>query len=249
MLEFLNRYKLGILGTVLFHVFLVLWANYSYMPYLDKGTENLLVIEFPVQEEINPEELEESESKKATDAESNKAVNESAPDDVKSGDYNEYNNETKDNFEKQLEQELKELEKQVIEDQREAGYGYSEEEIEEMLDSKKNHELDQVKEQKPRSEATYQGGTNITYKLANRFDTRLKVPVYMCQYGGVVVINIAVDQNGVVVSAKVDKESSKTTDGCLISAALNGAKNTHFNRKSSAPKIQMGSITYQFIAQ
>lgn len=249
MLEFLNRHKLGILGTVLFHVFVVFWANYVYMPYLDNGGENLLVIEFPVEEEITPEELNESKPKQATDAESNKAVNESAPDDLKSGDYNEYNSESKDNYEKQLEEELKELEKQVIEDQREAGYGYSEEEIAEMLDSKKNHELDQVKEQKPRSEAAYKGGTNITYKLENRFDTRLKVPVYMCQYGGVVVINIAVDQNGAVVSAKLDKESSKTTDECLIKAALNGANNTRFNRKSSAPKIQMGSITYQFIAQ
>ncbi len=253
MLRFLDRHKFGLLGTLLFHFFFLVSATYVSMPGEIADNESLLVIDFP--EEVVLEEKENIDLTKNVESNtnSNKAVNESAPDNVEKGEYNEFNKEpseaSKESFEQQLERELKELEQEVIKEQREAGYGYTEKEIEELLDSKKNKELDKVKDQKPRSESAFEGSTNITYKLKNRYDTRLKVPVYMCQYGGVVVINIAVDQTGKVVSAKLDKESSKTTDDCLIKAALTGARNTRFNRKNTASKIQMGSITYRFIDQ
>ena len=254
MLKFLVRHKFGLLGTFLLHIFILLFAMYSYMPVQVDEREDLLVINFPVDPEVIEPDREESDSQnKRSNNNSNKAVNEAAPENVKKGDYNEYNREpsksSKEEYEKKIEEELRELEKQVVQEQRDKGYGYSDEEIEKMLNSKKNKSLDKVVEQKPRSESAYEGSTNIKYKLENRYDTRLNVPVYMCQYGGTVVVNIAVDREGKVVSAKVDLESSKTSDPCLVKAALAGAKATRFNRKSSAPKIQMGSITYQFIEQ
>ena len=253
MLRFLDRHKFGLLGTLLFHFFFLLSATYVSLPVKVADNESLLVIDFPEEVILNEKEIEDPTKITESDNNSNKAVNESAPDNVEKGEYNEFNKEpsqaSKESFEEQLERELKELEQEVIKEQRDAGYGYTEEEIEKLLDSKKNKELDAVVDQKPRSESAFEGNTNITYKLKNRYDTRLNVPVYMCQYGGVVVVNIAVDQSGKVVSAKLDKESSKTTDNCLIKAALAGARNTRFNRKNTASKIQMGSITYRFINQ
>jgi len=253
MWKFISRHKFGLLATVLFHFVLVFGSTYVYMPVPTEIKEHKVTLDFSA--EPAPELIREKNKAraKASNNNSNKAVNESAPKKVASGDYNEFNREpsktSKEAFEKQLDQELKELEEQVIKDQREAGYGYSPEEIDKMLDNSKNKKLDQVKEQKPRSESVFNGNTNITYKLSNRYDTKLNVPVYMCQYGGTVVVNIAVDRNGKVVSAKVDEESSKTTDPCLIKAAIKGAKNTRFNRKSISKRIQFGSITYQFIDQ
>lgn len=255
MLRFLERHKFGLLGTVLFHFIFLYIAMYVYLPMPQIETEHVLVIDFPDEsaEEIQKEQIQEQEQLKSTNNNSNKAVNEAAPENIEKGDYNEYNREpssaSKENYEKQLAEELKALEEQVIQEQRDAGYGYTPEQIEDLLDTKKNKELDQIPDQKPRSEAAYQGNTNITYKLKNRFDTHLQVPVYMCQYGGVVVVNIAVNQDGYVVSAKLDEESTKTSDPCLIQAAIEGAKNTKFNRKSSATKIQKGSITYRFLEQ
>jgi hypothetical protein len=253
MLRFIDRHKFGLLGTLLFHFFFLLSATYVSLPGEVTDTESLLVIDFP--EEVVLEEKDNEIPDKVVESNdnSNKAVNESAPDNIDKGEYNEFNKEpseaSKESFEEQLERELKELEQEVIKEQRDAGYGYTKEEVEKLLDSKKNKELEEVVDQKPRSESAFAGNTNITYKLKNRFDTHLNVPVYMCQYGGVVVVNIAVDQSGKVISAKLDKESSKTTDNCLIKAALSGAKNTRFNRKNTASKIQMGSITYRFINQ
>lgn len=256
MLRFLERHKFGLLGTVLFHFIFLYIAMYVYLPSPKIETEHVLVIDFPEdkpEEEIKEEHEEDQQQSKQTDNNSNKAVNEAAPDNVESGDYNEYNREpsstSKENFEKQLAEELKALEEQVIQEQRDAGYGYTQEQIDDLLDAKKNKELDKVPEQKPRSESACKGNTNITYKLKNRFDTHLQVPVYMCQYGGIVVVNIAVNQDGYVVSAKLDEESTKISDPCLIEAALKGAKNTKFNRKSTATKIQKGSITYRFLEQ
>tara|TARA_R110002050_G_scaffold141251_2_gene266345 strand:+ start:49082 stop:49846 length:765 start_codon:yes stop_codon:yes gene_type:complete len=254
MLRFLDRYKFGLLGTLIFHFLFLLSATYVHIPDKVAEKESLLVIDFP-EETILPDEdqKEAATTQKIIDNNSNKGKNEAAPNEVKKGDYNEFNKEpskaSKESFDEQLERELKELEQEVIQEQRDAGYGYSPEEVAKMLSSKENKELEKVASQAPRSESVFEGNTNITYKLKNRYDTHLNVPVYMCQYGGLVVVNIAVNQQGKVVSAKVDKESSKTTDPCLLDAALSGAKNTRFNSKSSASKIQMGSITYRFIDQ
>ena len=253
MWNFISKHKFGLLATLIFHFALIFGSTYVYMPIPNEIKEHKITLDFSADPapELIKEKLKAYAKQKNNN--SNKAVNESAPKNVKSGDYNEFDKEpsetSKAAFEKQLDQELKELEDQVIKDQREAGYGYSQEEIDKLLHSSKNKELDHVEEQKPRSESVFNGNTNISYKLQNRYDTKLNVPVYMCQYGGVVVINIAVDRSGKVVSAKLDEESSQTTDPCLIKAAIQGAKNTRFNNKSSSEKIQLGSITYQFIEQ
>lgn len=251
MLRFLDRHKFGLLGTVIFHFLLFFVATYSHMPVAENEFETVLTVIFPELEQPSKEPV--SESLVPSNNHSNKGVNEAAPSDISKGDYNAYNQEpsesSKELFEEQLANELKALEQEVIQEQRDAGYGYTEEETAELLDAKKNMELESVVAQKPRSESVFEGKTNITYKLENRFDTFLKVPVYMCQYGGKVVINIAVNRNGNVISSQIDKESTQATDACLLSAALKSAKNTKFNKKPSAPKTQVGSITYIFIEQ
>ncbi len=253
MLQFIDRHKFGLLGTILLHFFFILGATYVQLPEGEVETKLVIALSFMETVQETSDNSKEMVPEIPATLKSNKAVNESAPNEVKSGDYNEYNRDpsesSKKSFEQQLEEELKALEEQVIQEQRDAGYGYSQEEIDQMLKTKKNEDLEEVVEQEPRSESAVKGNTNITYKLNNRYDTKLEVPVYMCQYGGVVVINIAVDKHGKVVSAKVDEESSKTTDLCLLKAALKSAKNTHFNRKNEASRIQMGSITYRFIEQ
>ena len=56
------------------------------------------------------------------------------------------------------------------------------------------------------------------------------------------------DNQGSVVDAKVD-EGASSRDGCLRSFATRAARLSKFNASSTAPARQMGTITYQFIAQ
>lgn len=246
-----NKHLYAILVTLIFHLLVLLLATEMSYPSNKDSFENLLVISFPEEEQNSDTQTDEKVEGKSEPI-SNKGVNEAAPE-VEKGNYNEYNKEPstsqKELFEQQLKEELKALEESVIQEQREEGYGYTPEEIEALLDAKENKALKNVSSQKPRSEAAYDGATNIRYKLANRYDVSLFVPVYMCQYGGVVVVNIAVNADGIVISAKIDEQSSKTSDPCLTQAALNGALKTKFNRKPNGPKIQKGSITYSFLNQ
>ncbi len=93
--------------------------------------------------------------------------------------------------------------------------------------------------------------TNITFDLDNpkRWDKYLPVPVYKCEGSGQVVLSISVNQMGHVTSATVQTAKFTGDDECFIEAAKEAARNTIFNQDFNAPSKQDGTITYRFIAQ
>jgi TonB family protein len=86
--------------------------------------------------------------------------------------------------------------------------------------------------------------SSISYSLVDRTHTFLPTPVYLCEYGGKVVINITVDREGNVSDAYVNG-SSASTNGCLIDSALEYAKAAKFNSDTTKAS-QIGSITFYF---
>ncbi len=86
--------------------------------------------------------------------------------------------------------------------------------------------------------------SSISYSLVNRTHNFLPTPIYLCEYGGKIVINITVNSDGDVTDAYVNSTSS-STNGCLIDSALAYAKASQFNRDSSKTS-QLGSITFLF---
>jgi hypothetical protein len=97
--------------------------------------------------------------------------------------------------------------------------------------------------------ANYKGPTRIYYDLFGRNHLYLPVPIYKCEGSGKVVLTIEVDQSGVVQKAQIVERESTASDPCLIETAVNTALISRFNPDASAPKIQIGSLTYQFVAQ
>ncbi len=95
----------------------------------------------------------------------------------------------------------------------------------------------------------YQGPTNIYYELENRYHLRLPVPVYRCPGAGLIEVKIAVDQRGRVLQAETEKPGDTANEICLAEAAVNAALKTWFNADYNAPVRQVGTITYHFIAQ
>lgn len=112
---------------------------------------------------------------------------------------------------------------------------YSEEEInkEEKEDKKENE---------------YSGPTNVTYYLENRSKRYLPIPVYTCKGGGQVVVNIVVNQKGDVIGTSISDESD-TRDNCLIETAIKYAARSTFNMDYDAEPRQSGYIMYEFIPQ
>ncbi len=118
----------------------------------------------------------------------------------------------------------------------------------EFVDNTKTVPEDKLKESR-KMEANYQGPTRIYYDLAGRNHTYLPIPIYKCQGSGKVVLEIRVNQEGEVEEAKVIGEISSTSDPCLTETAIKSALISRFAPDINSPKIQTGTLTYEFVAQ
>jgi len=96
--------------------------------------------------------------------------------------------------------------------------------------------------------ANYRGPTRIEYSLEGRTHTYLHVPIYKCQGAGIITLRIEVNPRGDVEKATV-VASQSVTDQCLIETAINSALVSRFNPDINAPKIQTGTLAFQFVAQ
>ncbi len=94
---------------------------------------------------------------------------------------------------------------------------------------------------------------NVTSRSPlNNNEDNIPAPGYMCGAGssGKVVINVKVDNGGMVVSAIYSPESSSgQISPCMIEQAKKYALKSRFNYAGSAPKSQSGWIAYIFISQ
>lgn len=90
--------------------------------------------------------------------------------------------------------------------------------------------------------------TTISYELVNRDDLYIPNPVYTCDRGGTIVINIQVNALGKVIKTSFNKKASTTQNGCLIESAITYAEKARFN---TAPSVenQKGTISYNFPGQ
>lgn len=95
----------------------------------------------------------------------------------------------------------------------------------------------------------YQGTCTVSYNFANpvRNHRNLYIPAYTARGGGVVVLDVWLDRNGAVTSARVASSTNSSLNSIALQAARN--YNTRFNIDGSAPAPHKGTITYTFVAQ
>lgn len=93
------------------------------------------------------------------------------------------------------------------------------------------------------------GGNGVSYSLSGRSASALPKPAYQSQAEGKVVVEVRVDQNGNVLSARPGVKGSTTSDKQLHEAAKKAALKAKFNVEKDAPAQQIGTITYSFILQ
>jgi hypothetical protein len=108
---------------------------------------------------------------------------------------------------------------------------------------------EQIPKESQEMAANYKGPTRIYYDLPRRNHTFLPIPVYKCQGSGKVVISIEVNQKGIVEKAALLSDQTSASDICLTETAVASALISRFNPDINAPKIQTGTLTYQFVAQ
>ena len=117
------------------------------------------------------------------------------------------------------------------------------------FENKDNEEKTEKPSESQEMAANYKGPTRIYYDLAGRNHVYLPIPIYKCQGSGKVVLSIHVNQKGIVEEALIVPGISSTTDPCLTETAVFTALISRFKPDINAPKIQTGTLTYEFVAQ
>jgi hypothetical protein len=229
----------GILGTIAFHLVLILIFLVIKISTEKKRMEELIVVDFDqtqVKDQPEPEspdpEFEEKLARYLAEPRSNVPVNLARQIDREL---------STENYVEELEQDL--------DANRPGEWQETQERLKELEDMQKEELIMDGEETKQEPPVPYEGPTNIYYELKNRYHLRLPVPVYKCEGAGLVEVKIAVDQRGRVVQAETDKPGDTANEICLAEAALSAAYGTRFNADYNAPVRQIGSITYYFIAQ
>lgn len=110
----------------------------------------------------------------------------------------------------------------------------------------------QDKEKKDPTKDTSEDQPNSFSKATSNYDfsrshERKKDPAYMCRLFGQIVVEISVDRDGLVTSAKAI--SGDLDKDCLREQSENYASKWKFKASSDSPKSEKGTITFTFLPQ
>jgi hypothetical protein len=239
----LADYMTGILGTLAFHMVLVIAFLFLKMSSIKSDIESIIYLDLG--EDAIQEWLPEQNAE--LDAEVEQRVNALLTDNRRNIPVNIA---TRMEEEISTEKYLEQLQEQM-DASRQDEWLRNQERLRELtqLDEQADAyaQLDETEEE---SDAElYRGPTTIVYSLEGRYHIRLPIPVYKCEGEGEITITIVVDQRGRVVQVQVPDDGNSFNEICLSDAAKKSALNTRFNTDFNAPLRQKGTITYHFFAQ
>jgi hypothetical protein len=245
-LDYIERFKFAIFGTLFVHIFIFLASNFITVQDMQKVPVAEVKIEIPLDDiEFDEEMLEmldmEKPDLKPQDI-SNLATNEN---DDREKSYEDYSINPED-LSAEAKLSAKELEAQYF---KEAAANND------RTDFAANMEEHEVNGSKSQENKNNHGGANqfagdvmISYNLTDRKSYSLPNPGYTCNGSGVVVIIVKVDKSGVVKDATYSSGKSRSATSCMIERALKYAKKSRFDY-SAGSGLQQGTITYKFIGK
>jgi len=233
----------GILGTLAFHMVLVIAFLFLKMSSIKSDIESIIYLDLG--EDAIQEWMPEQNAELAAEVE--QRVNELMTDNRRNIPVNiAIQMEEEISTEKYLEQ----LQEQMDES-RQDEWLRNQERLRELTQMDEQADAyARLDEQEEESDAElYMGPTTIVYSLEGRYHLRLPIPVYKCEGEGEITLTIVVDQRGRVVQVQIPDEGDSFNDLCLADAAKKSAQNSRFNTDYNAPFRQKGTITFQFISQ
>lgn len=89
--------------------------------------------------------------------------------------------------------------------------------------------------------------TGVLYDLPGRSIYKIPAPKYDSQSEGRIVVEVSVDRQGKVIQAIPGTKGSTTLDEYLLKVSREAALDAVFESNPSAPLVQKGTITYNFI--
>ena len=243
-LDFFERHKYGVIGTLMLHTLLVFTLTMSKVDgdvTPAKQEEIQVLMDFTPQP-TTPEE-EEQQTEAGMQAVTNRASNSTA--DV--ANTPPMTRAAQERMGKRVEEDLHSMEKEefdrLAQERKDQGKEITVPQLDPSKFDKSNY-MD--KTPKP---IKVEGLTTVSYDLKGRTDIILEVPAYLCKGSGKVTIQVAVDAAGRVLRADVDAARTTTKEACMVDNAVASASGAQFSRSSTAPDPQRGTITYIFLPQ
>lgn len=240
LLDWFERYKLAVIGTLTVHTLLIFMFTLTGMrntPLPEERSE--MVIEMLPDEEIEEilERIDAGEDhvpKEVINLSSNITAQLAKP------------SFSSERLTQRVEEDLRNMEKEefdrLAEERKERG---EEIEMPQLDPSKWNKERYMEKAAEP---VRVEGATTVWHDLQGRVRAN-DVPGYLCPSQGRVAVRISVDRSGAVLRAELDQAKSSQVDECMLEQALRSAKQARFNALSSAADPQIGTLFFLFLAQ
>ena len=248
VLDFIERHKEGILGTIIIHLVLITVVIVMKINALQNKESALtvnLLTEAEVQELLDPEENKEQTVQKKeifTPAERDylraRNIGSNEAEKTASDRIDQMVNEIKGelNIKDPSPSDMKTTPKQSPSEDA-------------LPDKTVKEEKTNISRSTTGIRTFYKGPTTVSYYLEGRYDVSLPIPVYKCQGNGKVVMSIDVNQQGYIVKIEIDRAKSNISEECILETAEKAARTTRFNPISSNSQTQKGTLTYIFIAQ
>lgn len=235
--RFYYRNIYGVIGTLLFHILLFLVLIYSNIGKKNEIKENELIIEFMEEPEpVKPEEPKPENNEAQPD---NTAMNNGNVTNVASNRLAGSKSKADEALQGEIEN-ARNLSKSVNSNL--SRKTISIDEINMPVETTEGQEPDKIKN------VVYSGESSVVYYLEKRYHVSLPIPVYLAQGGGKVIVDIVVNQQGKVISAKARKNPA-IKDEMVFYYAEFAANNSVFNSDFNAPQPQKGTIHYSFSSQ
>ena len=242
ILDAIVKYNHGIIGTLAVHMILFVWFNVENMSFTVINPKEKVVAVLDYLDDSPQIEIDETSSD-LPDIVSEKAKNVTANANLEKTTFtSSFDTEKAD---QQVLDELKKLEADEFENIR-----LDNPKLIEEQNSTINQQLidEQAQENKNASFGKDVIAT-ASYSLKDRTALIKKIPSYQCKQQGVVRIRIKVSQKGKVVFYEVDPNLSSTNSECLLSSALNYAKQWRFSQDFEDELKKSGWVEFKFIKQ
>ncbi|MFA8433946.1 MAG: energy transducer TonB [Marinifilaceae bacterium] len=245
--DFLYRNRYGVMGTIAFHMILLILLLLLKLNTRRQFLESEIFIEIPeelIEELEKLEEKEEPEEQKGL-ASPSESVEELLKSIAVNQDVREKStSDPAESVEKMIEEIRKDLSGA---EELQAGTSddadFVADSLKFMEEREKQKLLDSLQS------IVYSGPSSVYYKLEGRHQVYLPIPIYKCEGEGLIVVEITVNRSGRVVGKRIQKEKSSVDDPCLFEAALSASGNSRFNASPESPVHQKGTISYNFVKQ
>jgi hypothetical protein len=247
----------GVIGTILFHLLLLLLFIQFGMTYQDPPEENAggMVINFGTTDEgmgdVQPSSTENTtSSENATTSETttpSSAQENALTTTEESVEMNASQNTTTTTNQNTTTQQT---EQTVDENLSNALNALNNPNNNSTGDGNTGTPGDQGDENGDPNSSNYTGGgtgNGVDFSLIGRSLSKVKVPENKTQETGKVVVEIVVDKNGKVIRATPGARGSSTTNTTLYKIAKEAALEARFNVKADAMAEQKGTMTFVFI--